>query len=157
MTIPDVLLCAAGGCPIGSLGNGVCQRSCYIEACGFDKGDCDGVEFYELEDPSACEATGCNLDFIGDGHCEDSCFNDACEIDGGDCEGYPAACLETDCPMEYVGDGYCDNVCNNSACKFDRGDCESKDEYEYGSEYQIVAHRLLSKNAKKFLRKRRID
>ena len=39
--------CASNGCDTNELGDGTCQASCFIPACGFDLGDC-GVQPYQL-------------------------------------------------------------------------------------------------------------
>ncbi len=74
------------GCTMGDLGNQVCDIACYVNACDFDRGDCDNErpEFLQEELGKFC-SPGCTVDDLGDGFCDTACNNSACEFDRGDC------------------------------------------------------------------------
>lgn len=74
------------GCLLEDTGNGVCEISCYVEACYFDGGDCrnETAEYLEKELAQMC-SPGCFLDDLGDSFCDQACNNSACEFDRGDC------------------------------------------------------------------------
>ena len=114
--------------------DGVCQRECYYEECGWD-GDAESLdngEWSERSGEGPCEpecAEDCHLHQLGDRSCDRECFNSACGYDSGDCE----VCA-TGCPWSWVNDGQCDPDCFVESCFFDAdasdvggssGDCSS--------------------------------
>ena len=67
-------------------GNGVCDISCYVEACYFDNGDCqnESAEVLEKGLEQMC-SLGCFSEDLGDSFCDQACNNSACDYDRGDC------------------------------------------------------------------------
>ncbi len=102
----------APGCYGFLIGDEHCDSACNVEACNFDKGDCDRCE------PS------CPSSIIGDKKCDQHCYNAACNWDNGDCA-IPYNECAPGCPASWIKDGECDSTCNNVACYYDRGDCSA--------------------------------
>ncbi|KAL0248712.1 hypothetical protein GEMRC1_003946 [Eukaryota sp. GEM-RC1] len=101
------------GCSSQWLGDGRCDSACNNEDCGFDDGDCEGVDpddnqqsnFFSWNSFSTSFSqnnrycsTGCFVTWIGDGYCDSMCNNRECGYDGGDC-----VLINTDLESDVVG------------------------------------------------------
>ena len=113
--------CAAH-CPTTWLGDGECDPGCNNEACGFDKGDCTGVDMAALTAGGKQCAPGCKPAWLGDKECDEECDSEACGHDGGDCVGMCAP----GCMHSYLSDGTCDDECDTPSCEYDGGDCRAR-------------------------------
>lgn len=74
-------------CSAADIGDGLCDISCYNDACSFDGGDCDQLNEDELgrEFSKLC-TPGCFKSDLGDGFCDSACNVPACGYDDGDCD-----------------------------------------------------------------------
>ncbi|CAG9321981.1 unnamed protein product [Blepharisma stoltei] len=95
------------GCNSEMLGDSICDKSCNIDLCNYDFGDCNNNQ--------------CNKDceswMIGDNNCNEECNNEACNWDGGDCD------CSQGCHSYMKNNGIFKKNCNNTACNYDGGDC----------------------------------
>ncbi|KAL0223712.1 hypothetical protein P9112_003102 [Eukaryota sp. TZLM1-RC] len=83
------------GCSSAWIGDGRCDGVCNNKECGFDGGDCEGVETEtatsswswqsETSNNAKYCSTGCFVNWVGDGMCDTNCNNKECGFDGGDC------------------------------------------------------------------------
>ena len=66
------------GCPEeNGVGDGICHNGNNVEHCGFDGGDCAGIDIETL--------TCFRPDWLGDNGCDDENNLEVCGWDGGDC------------------------------------------------------------------------
>lgn len=61
-------------CPTSWIGDGWCDKTCFVAECNYDDNDCDDW----------C-APGCPEDWMGNGVCEGDCNKEECKYDLGDC------------------------------------------------------------------------
>ena len=104
------------GCPLALLANDVCDPSCNVTACAFDRGAC-------VPQLAAACSPGCDADWLNDGYCDDACFTAECDWDVTDCAELDIEGCADSCFSEYIDDGECDKPCNVAECKWDGSDC----------------------------------
>jgi hypothetical protein len=97
-----------------------------VEACNYDGGDCDDVEWCALGCPTTVNSKELGGDWRGDCICDPACNVKACEFDRGDCAKDAAEnelCNQCapGCFGEWLADGTCDLACDNDACGRDGG------------------------------------
>ena len=66
------------GCPLFSVGDGICHKDCFTVECNFDT------------DGSHADCYFCGAECValmGNGVCDSECYIGACNMDGGDCNG----------------------------------------------------------------------
>ena len=132
-TAEGCLECAPG-CTLDQIGDGDCNPSCWVAACGWDfaadgSADCSCADVDHHADCDGLCFDDSFLEWEGDGYCDDGRYGlnlvcaewneDGLDCDGDDawepplCEGY----------SNEIADGWCDNYNNNEGCDYDGGDC----------------------------------
>ena len=85
--IPDEFsadeICSAD-CLEDQIGDGICQKACFVKECSYDQGDCDAQGYKKPVAENECAAE-CAYDEINDGICDPACSVAACDFDGEDC------------------------------------------------------------------------
>ncbi|CAL2040060.1 unnamed protein product [Caenorhabditis brenneri] len=115
--------------------NGVCDKECNYEKCGFDGGDCSGGQ----KPFSKCLYASRCADLFANGVCNQECNNEECLYDGLDCQSELYRCPENirqHC-IDRRGDGICDWECSFIGCGFDGGDCNNGTEAMILSDIRI--------------------
>eukprot|EP00727_Mastigamoeba_balamuthi_P014780 m51a1_g9928 putative suppressor of tumorigenicity 14 protein (1370) ;mRNA; f:13236-19712 len=97
------------GCPRRQIANGHCNMQCYTEECGWDGGDCAGLNCSE----------GCTLAMLANNVCDVACATEQCEFDNNACA---RVCADR-CLQSMVGNKHCDPDCLRSECGYDGTDC----------------------------------
>ncbi|CAL2036730.1 unnamed protein product [Caenorhabditis brenneri] len=127
-------LCEQRNCSALAL-NGVCDKECNYEECGFDGGDCSGGQ----KPFSKCLYASRCADLFANGVCNQECNNEECLYDGLDCQSELYRCPENirqHC-IERRGNGICDWECSFIGCGFDGGDCNNGTEAMILSDIRI--------------------